>query len=141
VQRDLFRHAFVILFVAFVLGVVAGVESGRPTARLWLGAHMTGILVGLLLVAVGVVWPHLRLSEGQQRWLFRFAVIGNWIGVIVLGAFGAAIGAPAPIVAPGLPSVLAWQQSVISGGIAVVTITTFATVGLVLVGLRGEPPR
>jgi hypothetical protein len=142
VQRDLFRHAFVILFAAFVLGLVAGTMTGRPTARLWLAAHITGILVALLLVAVGVVLPHLNLSDGQRRWLFRFAVIGNWVGVVVLGVFGAAIGAAAPIASPtALPAIASWQQSVISGAIAVVTVGSFGTVVLVLLGLRGDPPR
>ena len=141
-QRDLFRHAFVILFAAFILGLVAGSMTGQPTARLWLAAHITGILVSLLLVAVGVVLPHLNLSDGQRRWLFRFAVIGNWIGLLVLGVFGSAIGAAAPIASPAaLPPIAAWQQSVISGAIASVTVTSFGTVVLVLLGLRGDPPR
>lgn len=138
-QRKLFRHGFVILLVAFALGGVAGAAGGGPHARLWLGAHTTGILVGLLVVAVGAVWPQLLLDQRAARALYALTVGGNWVGVLVLGIFAPAVHFPSAISTPDLPAAPGWASSIVGLGLVVVTLSTFAMCGLVVAGLRPRP--
>jgi len=140
-QRRLFRHGFVILLVAFALGGVAGAAGGGPHARLWLGAHTTGILVGLLVVAVGAVWPRLALGSRASRSLYAVTLGGNWTGVVVLGIFAPAVGFPSAISTPELPPAAAWAATVVGLGLVVVTVSTFAMCGLVIAGLKASPAK
>jgi hydroxylaminobenzene mutase len=136
-QRRLFRHGFTILVIAFALGGVAGAAGGGPHARLWLGAHTTGILVGLLVVAVGAVWPTLVLGARASRTLYGVTLGGNWVGVVVLGIFAPAVGFPSAISTPELPPAAAWAAMLVGLGLVVVTVSTFTMCGLVIFGLRG----
>jgi hypothetical protein len=135
-QRSIFRHAFVILAVSFAVGLVAGGLAPDPRARLWLSSHVAGIMAGLLMIGVGVVWPHLRLGATGEKVGLASAIGGNWVALIV-GIFAALVHFPLKISTPALPDVQGWQSGVVLAGLGVVTISTFVLCGVVLYGLRG----
>ncbi len=137
-RRRILVHAFAILTLAFALGLVAGPlgQQGHAHARLWLGAHITGITIGTLLIGVGLVRPHLHLGAMASRVFFLAAVGGNWVGMLVLGIYASAIGAGTPIVTPNLPPPHGVHAAVIVSALVVVTVTTFVMCGLALWGLR-----
>ncbi len=137
-QRSIFRHAFVILAVSFAVGLVAGGLAPDPRARLWLSPHVAGIMSGLLMIAVGVVWPHLRLGATGEKVGLASAIGCNWGGLFV-GMFAAAVRFPMKIATPALPDVQGWQRGVVLSGLGVVTISTFVLCGVVLYGLRATP--
>jgi (hydroxyamino)benzene mutase len=137
-QRSIYRHAFVVLAVSFAVGIVAGGVAPDPRARLWLSPHVAGIMTGLLMIAVGVVWPHLRLGATGEKVGLASAIGGNWVGVIV-GIFAAVVRFPMKIATPALPDVQGWQRGVVLSGFGVVTISSFVLCGVVLYGLRGAP--
>jgi hypothetical protein len=62
-RRRLLRHGFMFLFVAVWLGIATAV---LPHPRAWLAAHLTAFLTCLILVAIGLVWRELRLTERQR---------------------------------------------------------------------------
>jgi (hydroxyamino)benzene mutase len=136
-QRSLFRHGFALMTLGFLLGGVVGAMGGGPRARLWLGAHVTGLLVGLVVIAVAAAWPHLSLGPGARRAAYAVTVYGNWTGAAVLGVFASAVGFPTKISTPELPPPPAWASAIVGVGLVVVTLSTFAMCGLVLYGLRG----
>lgn len=135
-QRALYRHGFGILTIALSMGAVVGAMGGTPQARLWLGAHTTGIMVGLIVIAVGAIWPRLTLSERLSTLTYRVTAVGNWTGLAVLGIFAPATQFPSPISTPTLPPPAPWAGAVVGTGLLVVTLSTFVMCGLVLYGLR-----
>jgi hypothetical protein len=141
-RRRFLFHGFAILTVAFALGLVAAVTGMHhdPRARLWLGAHLTGILTGLLVTLLGLARPHLDLGPRGARAFFWTAVGGNWLGMLVLGIFNSALGSGTAIVTPQLAAAQGWQGAVIGGTIFIVTVTTFGFCGLGLYGLRARAP-
>src|SRR5207342_3262960 len=62
-RRRLLRHGFIFLFVAVWLGIAIAV---LPHPRAWLTAHLTAFLTCLILVAIGLVWRELKLTERQR---------------------------------------------------------------------------
>ena len=141
-KRRFLRHAFAMLTFSFVLGLVAGALGGQhhPNARIWMGAHVTGILTGLLLIGLGVVRPSLRLGPRAGRAFFAAAVGGNWFAMLLFGIFGSLAGVPGAITTPNLPPAAPWQSTIIGIGLVIVTLTTFTTCGLALYGLRARTP-
>jgi len=63
-RRRLIRHGFVLLVAALTLGL--GILT-LPHPRAWLAAHVAAFLNGLILVAIGLVWRELRLTNGQRK--------------------------------------------------------------------------
>ncbi len=96
-------------------------------------------MVGLIVVAVGAVWPRLVLSARLETLAYRAAVVGNWTGLFVLGIFAPATRFRSPISTPTLPEPAAWSAAIVGVGLIVVTLTTFVMCGLVLYGLRRAP--
>jgi hypothetical protein len=137
-RRRFLFHGFVMLTAAFALGVVAGAlgKQHHPSARLWLGAHLTGISVGTLLCLLGVVRPHLQLGRRASAAFFWSAVGGNWVGLLVLGVFSCLVGAGTPILNPTLAPPSGWQGAVIAAALLLVTVTTFVFCGLGIYGAR-----
>jgi hypothetical protein len=142
-RRRFLFHGFVMLTVAFALGLVAGALGNQhhPSARLWLGAHLTGISIGMLLILLGLARPYLELGRRGSAAFFWSAVAGNWVGMLVLGIFSCLIGAGTPIVNPTLAPPTGWQGAVIAAALLVVTVTTFVFCGLGIYGARRSVAR
>lgn len=137
-RRRLLFHAFAMLTVAFLLGFVAAAAGNEkhPHARLWMGAHTTGILIGVFMLALGLARPYLALGARAGWTFFVCTTWGNWIGMAILGVFAASMGAGTPIVAPGLPRPTGWVAALIGSALIVTSSTTFAVCFLGLYGLR-----
>lgn len=80
-QLGLFKSGIYLISLtclsAFFTGMVA-------YPRAMLSAHLLGMLGGLLLICVGVVLPHLHLTEGMTKLAVASMNVGSWIS-----AFGA----------------------------------------------------
>jgi hydroxylaminobenzene mutase len=63
-----------LLFLASLLLGLAIPKFAVP--RLALSTHLLGILQGLFLIVVGLLWPRMRLTPGLSRALFWLAVYG-----------------------------------------------------------------
>jgi hypothetical protein len=139
-RRNVVRHAFVILTVAFLLGLTAGVTGGshHPHARLWLASHLTGILVAVMIAVIGLAWNELELGARARKVLFFVTVPMNYYALGVLGIFAPAMGVPQAIAAPHLPAVAPWVQGIMVFSLIAVTISSLTMSILVVVGLRGR---
>jgi len=53
--------------------------SGRQALdpRMALSSHLEGVMNGMFLVLVGLLWPRLSLSRRGQRWLPGLALYGT----------------------------------------------------------------
>ena len=140
-RKTILKHAFVILTVAFVLGLVAGAVGGThsPMAKAWLASHMTGILIALLMSVVGLAWPDLQLGPRARRVLYWATVPANYINMVVLGILAPALGGAPAIAVPEAPAPADGVKALLVAGIAFATVASFLMAGLVLYGLRRRP--
>ena len=137
-RKRILRHAFVILTIAFVLGLVTGVAHGQhsPLARAWLASHLTGILVSLMMAVVGLAWPELELGPRAQRVLYLATVPANYLNMLVLGILTPALGGAPELAAPEAPPAPPGVKAMITAGIVFATVVAFVMSGLMIRGLR-----
>lgn len=118
------------LLTGFLIPVLANPRMG-------LASHLEGVMNGMLLVLLGLLWPRLRLGPAARSATFVLALLGtgaNW-GTTLLAAVWGAGASMMPIAAPGHLGA-AWQETVISALLAVVSVAIVAAVVLVIYGLR-----
>jgi len=136
-RRRLLWHAFLILFIALLLGFPT---TFAPHGRAWMAAHVSGLIGSLMVVAVAVVWSDLRLTEPQRGRAFLGILLGAWANLLA-NIFGALVNLPGPATQPGVKAP-AWQMAVFAAIVAVLVPAVLVAVWTVLQGLRGEasPP-
>ena len=124
----------------FLLGLLVGFAV--PTfenPRMGLTSHMQGILNGIFLIVLGLVWPRLRLPRRASKGLFWIAIYGtfaNWV-VTLLAAFWGA-GTSMPIAALGNEGT-PMQEATIDALLITLSIAMVVVSVLVLWGLRVVP--
>jgi hypothetical protein len=120
-----------------LIGLCYGVVTAvAPHGRAWMAAHMTGLLAGVLVLTIGLVWSDLRLTQGQRRSLFRLLLAGMYAG-FAASTFGAIVDLPGPATRPG-EIAPAWQQAIFYALLLVIVPSLLAASALVLHGLRGR---
>ncbi|HEV8238411.1 MAG TPA: hydroxylaminobenzene mutase [Thermoanaerobaculia bacterium] len=87
-DRVLLRAGFLLVLIAMAGGLAI---QSFPNPQMGVAAHVTGLLDGLLLVAVGLAWPALRFSAGRGklvRGLFLYAAYAAWGGAVLGAVWG-----------------------------------------------------
>jgi hydroxylaminobenzene mutase len=136
-QGHLLLQVGVFLFLAALL--VGLVIPAFAVPRLGLSTHLLGMMQGLFLMALGLLWPRLRLGSGAARLGVVLAVYGclaAWTANLLAALWGAGNTLP---IAAGAARGSALQENVIvialrTGGAALIAATA-----LVLWGLRLGP--
>ncbi|RFF30872.1 hypothetical protein DZC52_06410 [Wenzhouxiangella sediminis] len=131
-NRSLIRHGFVLILLALV-GAFFIPAMALP--RLGLSAHTVGVLGGVLLIAVGGVWPAFSLAPRSQALLaFSWPAAGylNWSGCLLGAVLGA--GRATPIAAAGTTGP-AWAEWLSGAMLLMAAATSLLAVGLSLRGL------
>ena len=95
-----------LIFLAMATGLFI---PWMEIPRLALAAHLAGLMGGLLLIAIGVVWPHFHLTQFQQKVMvggWTYVCYANWGGTLLGAILGT--GRITPIASSGtLGSVVA----------------------------------
>jgi len=133
-RRRLLRHGFIFLFVALWLGIATAV---LPHPRAWLAAHLTAFLTCLILVAIGLVWRDLHLTEQQRSIAIAAGFTSAYLG-LTGNIFNAIVDLPGPASQPGVAAPMP-QAAVFFTLLAVIVPSTLIAFGLVMYGMRGEP--
>src|SRR5262245_64067750 len=97
-RRTLYRHGALILLAGVILGIVAATPV--PHAPKWLGAHVNGLLTGLLTIALGVTWSELRLAPTTRRRAMQLGLVAAWTN-FVGPIYQAIVNLPGPVTEPG----------------------------------------
>lgn len=87
-DRSIIRHGFVLILLALLAGFAV---PAMKVPRLGLSAHVIGLISGLLLIAVGLVWQRLRLSDKIKNvlyWMWLVVAYGNWLGTLLAAIAG-----------------------------------------------------
>jgi hydroxylaminobenzene mutase len=121
----------------FVLGLLTGfAEQHFANVRMGLAAHLEGLMNGTFLIALGAIWPQVRLSPLTTTiafWTVLYGTYVNWSMTILAAIFGTA--ALSPITGAG-HSGQPWQESFVLIGFMSVGIAIVLASVLVLWGLR-----
>lgn len=125
----------------FLFGLLTGFAvPAMANARMGLTSHLEGVMNGMMLMILGLVWTRLRLSDGVQKAGFWIAVYGtytNWATTMAAGFMGAGENMM-PIASEGYRGSDA-QELLITIGLLSLSFAMVALSGIVLWGLRGGP--
>jgi hydroxylaminobenzene mutase len=128
---------FGILLFLFAL-VVGLLVPTFAVPRLGLSTHLLGLMQGIYLIVLGVLWPRLRVSPAIGRIGVFLAVYGcfaAWIANLSAAIWGA--GNSMLPIAAGASHGSAIQEGVISVALRSAAVALIAAAVLVLWGLRG----
>jgi hydroxylaminobenzene mutase len=122
----------------FLLGLLVGFSvPALANPRMGLASHLEGVMNGLFLVALGLIWPRLMLSPrllNATFWLALYGTFANWIATLLAAVWGA--GRMMPIAAQGhfgTPG----QEAIVRLLLMSLSVIMVLVCVLVLVGLRG----
>lgn len=134
-NRRLMWHGMLL----FLLGLFTGfAEPHFTNVRMGLAAHLEGVMNGILLLALGAIWPHVRLGRNAQAaafWTALYSAYANWLFTTLAAILGT--GALSPITASGFRA-HAWQESLVTAGLMSVGIVIVTSTLIFLWGLRGK---
>lgn len=123
--------------VLFLLGLLTGFVIPKfKNPRMGLSSHLEGVLNGMFLVVLGLLWQKLNLSATWLMVTFGLAIYGtfaNWLATLLAALWGA--GAMMPIAAMGHQA-RAGQENIIRLLLATLALAMVSVCALVLVGLR-----
>jgi hydroxylaminobenzene mutase len=131
IELRLARHGVIVLLLGLLTGFVIG-NFHNP--HLGDAAHLTGLIGGFGMIAMGLLWPNLNLGRfwsGAGAWMTAVSMYLSWLGLAFRGAFGSGPNTNSPL----LGSPLLWDRA---GGVVLMMaalLSLFATL-IVLLGLR-----
>ena len=131
-------HWLILLgLLLFLLGLLTGLVSPRlANQRMGLAAHVEGVMNGMFLVVVGLVWPRVALGAVASLvafWLIVYGTFANWLATTLSAVWGA--GSPMmPIAGLGMTGSNA-QELVIKLLLITLAIAMVAGVAMVIWGL------
>ena len=80
-------------FLLFLLGLITGlVVPAFANPRLGVSSHIEGVLNGIFLIVLGLVWHKLALTAGTLKttyWLALYGTFANWLAMLVAAMFNA----------------------------------------------------
>jgi hydroxylaminobenzene mutase len=106
--------------------------------RMGLASHLEGVLNGIFLVVLGLIWHRVKLSALARRMAFGLAAYGtfaNWLATLLAATWGA--GTMMPIAGLGHQGT-SLQESIISTLLFSLSATMLVVCLMVLWGLREQ---
>src|SRR5210317_722736 len=89
-QSDkLIFYGILLFFLGLVVGLLVPVLANP---RMGVSSHLEGILNGIFLVILGLIWGKVKLSEKWLKitfWLSIYGTFANWFGILFAGVFNA----------------------------------------------------
>ena len=134
-KRRLFWHGLLI----FLFGLLAGAAVPVLTnPRMGVAAHLGGVLSGMFLIVIGLLWGEIRLSAPAEKaalWLFLYASHTGWLAQFLAALFGTSRSTP--IAGAGYRGA-AWQEIVVGFLAVSFSLTILLACILALWGLRKD---
>jgi len=98
----------------FGLGLLTGaVVPVMTNPRMGVAAHVGGVMSGMLLLLVGVIWGEIKLPSSAEKaafWLFLYASYTGWLAQLLAAWFGTSRATP--ISGAGYRG-SAWQENLV----------------------------
>ena len=136
-NRTLLIGGTILLLGSLVLGIFLPVFENP---RMALSAHQVGITGGILIVLMGLAWPHADLREKRARMVERLLLVGPYL-IAISCVWGAIFGTSraTPIAGSGYVGER-WQEVLVSVGLGIGSIASLIAVyGLLMGFVRRRP--
>jgi hydroxylaminobenzene mutase len=121
----------------FLLGLLTGVAIPALTnPRMGVSAHLEGVLNGIFLIVLGLIWRELRLTPKGATATFRIALYGtyaNWAATFAAAILGTSRLTPQ---AGSGHSAAFWQEALVGFGQVSLALAMLICCLFVLSGLR-----
>ncbi|HEY8760409.1 MAG TPA: hydrogenase [Candidatus Dormibacteraeota bacterium] len=121
----------------FLIGLLTGLVIPRfSNPRMGLASHLEGVLNGIFLVVLGLLWRRLHLSDTWLTitfWLALYGTFANWLATFLAALWGA--GTLMPIAGMGRQG-SSIQEAAIRFLLVSLSLATIAVCVIVIVGLR-----
>jgi hydroxylaminobenzene mutase len=132
IDLRLARHGAILLLLGMLTGFVIFKFHNRSVGN---AAHLTGLIGGYGLIALGLLWPKLNLGRfwsGAGAWITAVSLYLNWLGLVVKGGLGSR---PNTTNSSLTGSALLWDHA---GGfvLTIAVILSLLSVLIILIGLR-----
>jgi len=133
--RRLLWHGVFLFLLGLITGLAIPIINNH---RMGLSAHLEALLNGILLLALGCLWPQLRLSERASSAAFRLGLYGayaNWFFTLL----GAILGTKAltPQAGAGF-NASALSEIVVGIGLVTLVAAMLVVCVILLTGLGGK---
>lgn len=121
----------------FLIGLLTGLVIPRlSNPRMGLASHLEGVLNGMFLVALGLLWRRLNLPNGWLAitfWLAVYGTFANWLATFLAAFWGA--GKLMPIAGMSRQGSSA-EEGAIRFLLTTLSVAMIAVCLIVIVGLR-----
>lgn len=129
-------HLMQLGILLFLLGLLTGLAGPKlKNPRMGLASHLQGVMNGMFLVILGLIWPRLGLSHAWLAvtfWLIVYAAFANWAATLLAAAWGARTLMP---IAAGTHKAAPGRERVIGFLLVSLALCVIAACALILVGL------
>lgn len=133
-RRALISSGVVLLTVSLLNGFVIGIV---PLQRVAVSAHVSGLIGSSFLIALGAIWPLLRVSSRTSAAAAFLAVHGFFGGWLVLF-----VAAASTLTGPAAHAAgRAWMQQALRLGNLTVVLALFGLCAIVLRGVLARPSK
>src|SRR5437660_9176257 len=132
-RRQLFSTGILLFLLALVTGMIM---PWLANMRMGLSAHLVGLLGGLFLIALGLIWGDKdlpQLLDTAAFWLALFGSYANLCTTFLAAAFGT--NRLTPLAGSGHLAA-AWQENIVTFGLASASAAMVTVCILVLWGLQ-----
>lgn len=124
---------FKLGLILFVIGLLTGFAIPvLKNPRMGLTSHLEGILNGMFLALLGLLWPHVHLTH---TWgvtavvLIVYSAYANWLGALLAAAWGA--GRKLAPIAAGDHEASKLKESIF--GFLLISLSVAIVIGVVIV--------
>ncbi|RBL89792.1 hydrogenase [Chitinophaga flava] len=121
--------------VLFLIGLITGLFGhSMANPRMALSAHLEGVMNGIFLIVLGLIWEKMILSSTWLKiiyWLVVFGTFANLVAVLIAAITGAGKMMPIAGGQPGTP----WVDGIISFLLISLSLAMVAACVIILIGM------
>lgn len=142
--RLLLRLGVALFWIGLLVGLGASNFGGGVAVfalpRVALSAHLLALMQGTVLIAIGLLWPRLRLggAAGAVVWLLAYGFLAAFVANLLAAVLGAG-GSMLPQATGGVQG-SDLQESVIAILLRTAAVAQLVSVAIIGWGLRGTDP-
>jgi hydroxylaminobenzene mutase len=128
-QTLLFKLGLILFLIGLLTGLAVPVLKN---SRMGLSSHLEGVLNGMFLALLGLLWPHIHLPHVWALTavaLIVYSAFANWLTTLLAAAWGA--GRRFAPIAAGDHKASAMKEHVV--GFLLVSLSVAVVVGVVIV--------
>jgi len=87
--NKLIFYGILLFFFGLIVGLFVPLMANP---RMGVSSHLEGIMNGIFLVVLGLIWGKIKLSDKWLKitfWLSVYGTFANWFGILFAGIFNA----------------------------------------------------